>query len=64
MQTNSELLDFEKFREQVDMPEHKVRMALQVLRLNPVPDVRDRRRKGYRHEWIMEVRNWIENNLA
>ena len=57
------LLTLDEFQEKVGASADSVRVALRVLRKEPVPNLSDRRKKRYRSEWVSEVRQWIQENI-
>jgi len=57
------LLTLEEFKDQVGAAWDSVRIALRVLRIEPVSSLGDRRIKRYRPEWVKVVREWILQNI-
>ena len=57
------LLTLDEFKAAVGASFDSVRIALRVLRIEPVSSLGDRRVKRYRPEWVEEVRGWILQNI-
>jgi hypothetical protein len=57
------LLTLEEFKTAVGASFESVRIALRVLRIEPITSLADRRVKRYRPEWVETVRGWILQNV-
>lgn len=58
------LLTLEELKDAVGASWDSVRVAIRVLRLEPVTSFADRRVKRYRPEWVQTIKEWIQQNIS
>lgn len=60
---DAELLSFEQFCDEVGAKPYSVRKALADMGRKALPLFSDRRRTGYPHDWVQEVKSWLINHI-